>query len=175
MQPQTTPAPFNPASNLSAGVMGRPMTTQLPPGMVPTVKNKLVLTPQAEPIYLSAPAKVIVNIETATDLTRTPIRLDYDRQLLKLISVKPAGLLTADGAKEDLQVDLNKGEVELKRSGLPAGASAGVNGSGALLELTFVTLAKGEAFVRIADAKFEDSRKTVSGAFQLPEVTLKIQ
>jgi general secretion pathway protein D len=170
--PQATPPQaFNPNSNLAASVMGRPMTTQLPAGMVPATKNKLVLTPQQEPVYLSAPLKIVVNLESAADLTRAPIRIDYDRQLLKLISVKPAGLLSADGVKENLNVDLGKGEVEVSR----AEGATGVNGSGALLELTFVSLAKGEAAVRVADAKFVDSKKTVSSGFQLPEVVVKIQ
>lgn len=133
--------------------------------------NKLVLTPQKGPLYLSAPVEVTLNVESAIDLAKAPITVDYDRQMLKLISVSSGGMMGADGQKENLTMDFGTGEFDLSRD---AGV-VGVSGSGALLKLNFISLAKGEASVRIAAAKMANSNNEQLPASKLPELTVRIQ
>lgn len=158
--PPTIRAPFRLPSSLPAA-----------PVMQAEARNKLSLTPQSGPLFLSAPLQVTVNVESAEDLVKAPLKIDYDRQLLKLISVASGGMLGADGQKESLSLDLGKGEVDLS---LTPGA-AGVSGTGALLTLTFVSLAKGEAGIRIADAKLANSKNVILSSENLPELTVKIE
>ena len=149
------------------------MPPKLPPGipLPPQSKNRLVLTPQDGPFYLSAPVQVTVNMESAEDISKAPLRFEYDKQLLKLISVSSGGLLGSDGKKENLAMDLGKGEVDLSREK----GSPGISGSGPLVKLTFVSLAKGEAAIRISGASLENSKNEAVAADKLPEVSVKIQ
>lgn len=133
--------------------------------------NKLVLTQQQGPLYLSAPLQVTLNVESAVDLAKAPIKLDYDRQMLKLISVSSGGMMGSDGQKENLTMDFGTGEFDLSRD---AGV-VGVSGSGTLLKLNFISLAKGEASVRVSAAKMANSNNEALPATQLPELTVKIQ
>jgi len=171
--PPVTPPAMNPVST------PQPVSTvpmRFPPGipqglLVPQAKNKLVLTPADGPHFLSAPVLVTVNLESAEDLSKAPLKLEYDRQLLKLISVSSAGLMGADGQKENLQIDLGKGDIDLTR---PPGA-VGISGSGALLKLTFISLAKGDAMLRISEARLENSKSESLAGSALPELIVKIQ
>ena len=112
-----------------------------------------------------------LNVESAEDLVKAPLRIDYDRLLLKLISVSSGGMFSPDGKKENLLIDLGKGEIDLS---LAAG-SPGVNGSGSLIKMTFISLAKGDAAIRIADAKLANSKNENLDGNPLPELTVKIQ
>ena len=137
---------------------------------LPTAANRLALTPPQGPVFLSAPVQVQLRIEEAEELTSAPFRIEYDKQLLKLISVTPGGMMSADGNPEDLQVDLDRGEVRLSRP-----SNGGVSGSGTLLKLTFVSLAKGDAQIRVAEARLENSQKQALAVPSLPELSIKIQ
>lgn len=167
--PQSPPAPtaggglpLNPGSAL-----GRALTPQPIPGLV---KNRLSLTPPQGQVFLSAPVQVQLRIDEAEELASAPVRIEYDRQLLKLISVTPGGMMSADGNPEDLKVDLDKGEVQLTRP-----SNGGVSGSGTLLRLTFVSLAKGDAQIRVVDAKLANSQKKALPTTALPELSVKIE
>lgn len=180
MTPQAAPAVTVPqnTSPPAAPPIGLPipgLRVIQPPGAAPAKpmaeRNKLVLTPASGPHYLSAPVEITLNVESAEDLVKAPLKLEYDRQMLRLVSVSSGGLMASDGQKEDLNLDLGKGEVNVAR---PAGAG-GVNGTGALVKLTFVSLAKGDAAVRVASAQLANSRNENLVAETLPEVTVKIQ
>jgi general secretion pathway protein D len=146
---------------------------RLPTGLVlpPTARNRLVLSSSNGPFFLSAPVQVSLTVESVEDLAKAPLRIDYDKQILKLVSVNTGGLLGSDGVKENMNIDLGKGEVDLSR---PAG-STGVTGTGTLLKLTFISLAKGDASVRIADAKLANSKNEALEGAALPELIVKIQ
>ncbi len=133
--------------------------------------NKLVLTPQQGPIYLSAPLQVTLNVESAVDLANAPIQVDYDRRMLKLVSVDSGGMMASDEQKENLTIDLATGQIQLSREP----GVAGVSGSGTLLKLNFLSLAKGETIVRLASAKLANSNRQALPVTQLPELTVKIQ
>ena len=155
-----SPAAFNPMRLLQGG----------PPNLA-GANNKLVLTPPQGTIFLSAPLQVELRVESAQDWSKSPIKLDYDHQLLKLISVTSGGMFSADGKLEDLKVELSKGQVNLSR----AAGAGGISGSGTLLKFTFQTLAKGEAAIRVSEAKPENSKQEAVVPAALPEVIVKIE
>ncbi len=134
-------------------------------------KNRLSFSPPQGQSFLSSPIEVSLNVEAAEDLVKAPLRVDYDRQLLKLISVSSGGMFSPDGKKENLLIDLGKGEIDLSL----AADTPGVNGSGSLVKLTFIGLAKGDAGIRIADAKLSNSKNESLNGQPLPELTVKIQ
>ena len=68
-------------------------------------------------------------------------------------------------------MDLGKGEVDLSRD---AGAP-GISGTGPLVRLTFISLGKGDASIRIAGAALLNSKNEAIAGESLPEVTVKIQ
>lgn len=182
MMPAPAPVPGTVAPPASGPPVGLPPGVPVPgPRIVPAPgsvlprpiagRNRLVMTPQDGPHLVSTPVEVAVHVESAEDLARAPLRLDYDRQMLRLVSASPGGLLASDGQKEDLQLDLSKGEVKLGR----AAGLGGVNGSGQLVKLTFVGLAKGDATIRLVGADLMNSRNEVLVSGALPELTVKIQ
>ncbi len=134
-------------------------------------RNRLLLNAAESKVFLSAPVSVNVELEAGEEVAGVPLVLEYDKQLLRLIAVSSGGLLAIDGQKEDLQVDLNKGEIRLSR---PDG-SGGVSGNGTLLRLTFATLAKGEAAIRIANANLSNGRKEALSGAPLPEILVTVQ
>ncbi|WP_031499925.1 cohesin domain-containing protein [Bryobacter aggregatus] len=140
-------------------------------GPAPALKNKLSLTAPVTPVQLSSAVQVMVNVESADDLTKAPLKVEYDTKLLKLVNVSSGGLLASDGQKEELVTDLNSGEVSVSRSA----GTKGISGNGSLLKLTFLSLAKGEATVRLTQAKLSNSKNEAAAPAPLPEVTLKIQ
>jgi hypothetical protein len=135
------------------------------------VRNRLLLNAAESKVFLSAPVNLTIELEAGEEVASVPLNLEYDKQLLRLISASSGGLLAIDGQKEDLQVDLNKGEIRLKR---PDG-SGGVSGNGTLLKLTFATLAKGEAAIRIVSADMANGRKEPLTGSPLPEILVTVQ
>jgi general secretion pathway protein D len=140
-------------------------------GRPPVLRNKLTLRPVEKEIFLSGPVNVLVDVEYAEDLASAPLLLEYDKQLLKLIAAAPGGLLGIDGAKEEVEVNLDQGKIHVKR---PVG-SGGVSGNGTLLKLTFASLAKGEAAIRVVTADMVNSRKEPLTGAPLPEIQVEIK
>lgn len=193
VKPPAQPAspPANPPANLPGGgppiALGTVPQSSLPQGGAPLpfnpmqamragqqpqeARNRIVLTPQQGTLYLSAPLTVEVKVEAAQDWSKAPLRLEYDKQLLKLISVSSGGMMGADGKLEDLKVELAKGQVDLTR---PEEAG-GISGSGTLLKLTFQTLAKGDAGIRVVEARPENSKHEAVVPAALPEIIVKIE
>jgi hypothetical protein len=161
--------PFNPQALTGTASAKAPATVLGRPG-APN-KNRLQLVPSETKIYLSAPVSVSVNIEAGEELAAAPMLVEYDTQILRLLSVTSGGLLAIDGQKEEFEADLKTGAIKLKR---PEG-TGGVSGSGTLLKLVFASLAKGEAAVRIVSAGLANAKnENLSGA-PLPEVLITVQ
>ncbi len=142
-----------------------------PPKPVAQSGARPSLTEQPGPHCVSTPVQVTVEMAAAEDLSQAPLKIDYDRQLLKLVSVSSGGLLASDGKRENVRMDLGKGEVDLSREeGQP-----GVNGNGSLAQLTFISLGKGDANIRLTSAQLQNSRKQMIPADNLPALTVKIE
>jgi len=99
------------------------------------------------------------------------MRVEYDTQVLRLISVTSGGLLGIDGTKEDFEADVKSGAIQLKR---PDG-TGGVSGNGTLVKLTFVSLAKGEGAVRVVTADLANAKKESLSGAPLPEIVIKVE
>ena len=165
----TLPAMTLPSMTLPQSAVPQSAVPQSP--MSTTAKNKLVLQGPAGPVFLGGPVQVTLNVDSAEDLAKAPLTIDYDRQILKLISITSGGMLAAEGQNENLNIDLGKGDVSLSR----APGVAGVQGNGSLLNLTFITLAKGDASVRVSEAKLANSKNEALANAPLPEVSIKVQ
>ncbi len=159
--------PFNPQALTGMAVGGKSAGVR----SAAALRNRLQLVPSEEKIFLSAPVAVSVNVEAAEELASAPMQIEYDTQVLRLISVTSGGLLAIDGTKEDFEADLKTGVVRLKR---PEG-TGGVSGNGALLKLTFASLAKGEGAVRIVTADLTNAKKEALTGAPLPEIVIKVE
>ncbi|MDX2269887.1 MAG: cohesin domain-containing protein [Bryobacter sp.] len=174
-KPAAPPVARNPINNGLSAVPAASNITALNSstriGRPVSLRNKLQLRPQQSEVFLSGPVTIQVDVEYGEDIAAAPLVLEYDQSLLKLIGATSGGLLSIDGQKEKVEVDLNKGRIHLER----AVGAGGVSGNGTLAKLTFATLAKGEASVRILSADMVNSRKEPLAGAPLPEVTIKIQ
>jgi hypothetical protein len=159
--------PFNPQALTGMPVGGKSAGAR----SAAALRNRLQLVPSEEKIFLSAPVAVSVNVEAAEELASAPMQIEYDTQVLRLISATSGGLLAIDGTKEDFEADLKTGVVRLKR---PEG-TGGVSGNGALLKLTFASLAKGEGAVRIVTADLANAKKEALTGAPLPEIVIKVE
>jgi hypothetical protein len=94
---------------------------------------------------------VSLQMDGATDLFAAPGRVQFDPKLLRMVSMKPGGLLSADGQQvnftEDTRNDIGEAAFTLNRL---AGAG-GVNGNGVLVTFVFQALAPGAAKVRLTE------------------------
>lgn len=136
-----------------------------------STRNRLQLVPSEDKIFLSAPVAVSVNLEAGEEVASAPMQIEYDTQVLRLISVTSGGLLAIDGAKEDFEADLKSGVIKLKR---PDG-TGGVSGNGTLVKLTFASLAKGDGAVRVVTADLANAKKESLSGAPLPEIVIKVE
>lgn len=150
---------------------GRPGTSNIAKSMTAMSRNRLQLVPSETKIFLSAPVAVSVNLEAGEEVSSAPMQVEYDTQVLRLISATSGGLLGIDGTKEDFEADLKTGVIKLKR---PDG-TGGVSGNGTLVKLTFASLAKGEGAVRIVTADLANAKKESLTGAPLPEIVIKVE
>jgi general secretion pathway protein D len=162
--------PFNPQA-LTGMTVGGAKVGGVKATAEAATRNRLQLVPTEEKIFLSAPVAVSVNLEAGEEVASAPMQIEYDTQVLRLISVSSGGLLAIDGTKEDFEADLKTGAIKLKR---PDG-TGGVSGNGTLLKLTFVSLAKGDGAVRVVTANLANAKKESLAGAPLPEIVIKVE
>ncbi|MCZ2075566.1 MAG: hypothetical protein HUU41_02880 [Bryobacteraceae bacterium] len=118
----------------------------------------LSFNPPAVEARLGAEIPVSVQIQNVTDLFSAPIRLRFDSKRLRLNEVTRGTLLSGDGQNvvftRNIQNDVGELTVNLNR--LPG--SAGVSGSGTLLNLTFQAIGVGQAQVTVVDGGLRNSQ-----------------
>ena len=147
--PGTTPPP---AAAAQPG--GQPQLFMTTPDMAPKVGGVV---------------SVVVQMVRATDLNAAPMKIRYDPKVLKLVEVAQGGLLGA-GQQVNFSRDLTTGAVRLSR----VGGAGGVNGSGALVTMTFMAVGKGSTTIGLDDLQLENSKREAIAAPK-PELTLTIQ
>ncbi len=130
-------------------------TTQAPP----TSGSGLSFNPAVTEARLSGPVVVTLDGTNVTDLAAVPVKLHWDPKILRLNLATAAVLFTKDGnvnpATLDIRNDSGEATVEISRT---AGA-AGVNGSGPLLQFTFVAVGKGSTNITMTDVNLRNSKK----------------
>jgi general secretion pathway protein D len=144
------PAPATPAP--AAPSAPAPATTA--PAAAPT----LSFVPPAAQAQLSAPVVLVLQADGVTDLSGIPVKLKWDPKILKLNSAVAGTLLTRDGAVNqptlDIRNDAGEASIEMTR----AAGTAGVNGSGPLMQFTFLAVAKGSTAITASDAILKNSK-----------------
>jgi general secretion pathway protein D len=149
-QPPAAPAPTAPATPAApAEASAKPPAPEPPQAQA---SPRLTFAPTAVQAQLSAPFTVAVQVENVSDLFTAPMRLKFDPKVLRLNSVQPGALMTADGQKVNFtQNTMNDtGEAVITLNRIPG--TGGVSGSGQLLVLTFQATGRGTTSVAIVDA-----------------------
>ncbi|HLK18369.1 MAG TPA: hypothetical protein VKT81_05405 [Bryobacteraceae bacterium] len=131
--------------------------TTTPPA--PASGNGLSLNPAVTEARLSAPVVVTLDGANVTDLAVVPVKLHWDPKILRLNQVTAAALLTKDGNVNpptlDIRNDSGEATIEISR----AAGAPGVNGSGPLMQFTFIALAKGSTTITTTDVNLRNSKK----------------
>jgi len=143
------PAPAAPAPAPAATA---PATTA--PATTPT----LTFIPPAAQAQLSAPVVLVLQADGVTDLSGVPVKLKWDPKILRLNSAVAGTLLTRDGSVNqptiDIRNDAGEASIEMTR----AAGTAGVSGSGPLMQFTFIAVAKGSTAITASDAILKNSK-----------------
>jgi general secretion pathway protein D len=166
-RPQLAP-PATPAT-ASTAVAAPPATTAAA-AATPT----LSWVPPAVQAQLSAPVVLVLQADGLTDLSGIPVKLKWDPKILRLNTAAAGMLLTRDGAVNqptlDIRNDAGEASIEITR----APGTSGVNGSGPLIQFTFIAVAKGSTAVTATDAILKNS-KGQSTPVAAPSVNVVVQ
>jgi general secretion pathway protein D len=151
-EPTPTPAlagsapagPAGPSAGATAGLANGPRVT---------------FDPSAQQVAAGGQLTVSIHVNDVKDLfSAQPIRIKYDPAHLRLNDMAAGDLWTQGGgspsAVKDIRNDAGEGTITITR---PPG-SAGVNGSGAIVTLTFVAVNKGPTTVTLDSSVVKDSK-----------------
>ena len=163
-----TPAPAAPATPPAPQPATPAATT------APGAPAALTFAPASVQVQLSAPVVVTLQISGAASLASVPVKLKWDPKILRLNQVTPGALLSQDGGVNppslDIRNDAGEASVEMNR----ITGSPGVNGSGALMEFTFMAVGKGSTAVTITEVNLKDSKQQPI-AVTAPSVPVVVQ
>lgn len=119
---------------------------------------------------MSGTVVVTLDAANATDLAVVPIKLRWDPKILRLNQATAAALFTKDGNVNpptlDIRNDSGEATIEISR----AAGVAGVNGSGALMQLTFSAVGKGSTTIAVTEVNLRNSKKEAVVATVPPAV-----
>ena len=149
-EPAAAPAPSAPAA-------AAPTSTT--PAAAFTSGLGLSFNPASVVAQLSGPVVVTLEASNAADLAVVPLKIKWDPKILRLNQVTPAALLTQDGNVNpptlDIRNDSGEATIEMSRvTGTP-----GVNGSGALMQFTFMAVGKGSTSITVTDVNLRNSKQ----------------
>lgn len=149
-------APATPAPAGTAPASATPASPM--PTATPATTPTLSFIPPAVQAQLSAPVVLVLQADGLTDLTGVPVKLKWDPKILRLNSAVAGMLLTRDGSVNqptlDIRNDAGEASIEMTR----AAGTAGVSGSGPLMQFTFIAVAKGSTAVTASDAILKNSK-----------------
>ena len=102
---------------------------------------------------------VSLEAANAADLAVVPIKIRWDPKILRLNLVTPAALLTQDGNVNPPTLDIrnDSGEATIEMSRVTG--TAGVNGSGALMQFTFMAVGKGSTSITVTEVNLRNSKQ----------------
>jgi hypothetical protein len=96
-----------------------------------------------------------LQVENAADLAGVPIKIRWDPKILRLNQITPAGLLAEPGGNPpslDIRNDTGDATIDMSRT-------AGVNGTGLLMQFTFTAVGKGTSNLSVTELSLRDSQK----------------
>lgn len=136
---------------------GPPATPPGPPP--PATQARVTFLPGVVTVGANAPFTVNVNLDNANDLFSVmPLRVTWDPMLLRLNDIAPGELMTRDGGRitsvKDIRNDTGQATLSITR---PAG-SAGINGSGTVATLTFVSMGAGSGNITVSEMGLMDTQ-----------------
>lgn len=142
--------------------------------IAPAAPVKLVWQPEGVVTKAGSPVVVTLQVAEAVDLFSAPMKVKYDPKKLKLATATAGAFLSTDGQRVNFayQDAPEAGEVSVILNRLPG--VPGLTGSGALVSLTFQTLAAGETTVTILDSGLKNSKLQPVPA-QTPGVPVEIR
>jgi general secretion pathway protein D len=147
-----------------------PAVTPVTPGGVAA----LAFNPGTVRAKLSSQVKLVLEARNVTDLASVPVKVRWDPKVLRLEMISPGALLTEDGKiiapSLDIRNDTGDASIEVNR----VAGSAGVSGSGPLLQLAFTAVGKGTANVTVTEAGLKNSKQQAI-AVQPPSVSVEVQ
>jgi general secretion pathway protein D len=179
--PAVTPAATTPPAGANAPTPTAPTPTT-PTVTTPTVTTPaaptsspgLALVPTSLQAHLSGPVVVTLEAANMTDLAVVPVKLRWDPKILRLNQATPAALLTKDGNVNpptlDIRNDSGEATIEMSR----VAGVAGVNGSGALMQLTFSAVGKGSTSIAVTEVNLRNSKKEAVKA-TAPSAVVNVQ
>jgi general secretion pathway protein D len=135
-----------------------PAAEPKPAAPAPSTSVKLSFGPAVLETKAGTTATVSLQLENATDLFSSPMRIRFDPKFLRLTAVKPGSLLSGDGQKivftENTMNDVGEASVVMNR----APGAGGISGSGSLVVLTFQVLGTGTTKVAVTDLMLRNSQ-----------------
>jgi general secretion pathway protein D len=148
--------------------------TDLPATPIAPVQPRLIFNPETASVQLNAPVSLQLVLENVTELYTAPVKLKFDPKVLRLTSIKPGPLMSADGQRanftESTMNDTGDATITLNR--IPG--TGGVSGSGPILDLTFQAIGKGASPVTITDAGVKNLQLQPI-AVSAPSMTITVQ
>ena len=111
---------------------------------------RLYLEPEGTVIPIDQEVTVTVMVGEAVELASMPMRIQYDREKLRLVGVEKGPFLAGDDASDIIfsrSIRHANGLAAVNISRFPG--AGGANGGGQLVTLTFEGLAQGEAQLRV--------------------------
>jgi general secretion pathway protein D len=171
----TQPAVVTPAATQPAVMMpASGLLDKLIPTGPPASVARVAFSPAAAQTQPGGTVTLNLQVENATDVFAAPLRVRFDPNVLRVSEVTRGGFLAGDG--RDVLFTRNilndTGEVSVNLSRMPG--SAGINGSGTLVTLTFQVIGKGITTVSAPQLTVQDSRaQTILTAS--PQVTITVR
>ncbi|MBI4876421.1 MAG: hypothetical protein HY822_17435, partial [Acidobacteria bacterium] len=169
-------APHRPApARAAAPPAAKPPAAAEPKTPAPApAGTALLFAPASVEAKTGASFTVTLQASAVTDLFAAPLRLKFDPQALKLVSVERGSLLAIDGQQplftHNIQGDT--GEITINLSRLPG--AGGVSGSGPLISATFQALKPGATAVTVTDLSLRNSQMQPLAAAQ-PKLEVAVQ
>lgn len=117
---------------------------------------------------------LVLQMNQGTDVFATPLRVQYDPKIVKLVEVLKGNALSPDGQKINFTpvITHEKGEAKVDISRLAG--SQGVSSSGPVVLLKFQGVAKGTSQVTLPDFQVKDSKNQPITA-TAPSTTITVE
>ena len=158
--PQAAPPPAatTPAAAPPAAEPGAAKPAAESPAGAPAAGPVLALQPSTREPSLNSTFTVRLAIDNVRELFSAPMRIRYDRQLLRLLDVQRGPFLGGDGQQVTFSDSRDEagGLVIVNMNRVPG--AGGISGSGILLEMKFQAVAQGNAAIRVEEATLRDAR-----------------
>jgi general secretion pathway protein D len=180
--PAAAPTGTEPPTPAPAPTVTTPVQPETPAAVQPPIPGvpgqagpRLIFTPPASQVQLSAPLNMTLQAENVQELfTASPIRIKWDPAVLRLNEITPGEFLARDGQRVTSAKDIrnDSGEAWVTMNRLPG--AGGVSGGGALVTFSFTAIGKGTTKVSVTDFGLKNAQLqpiVVIG----PEVDITVQ